>query len=167
MADEPMVERPVAGGGLTRRDTLKRIGMAGGIAWAAPVLSTINSPAFAQNGSPAPIEACDESNSDIDCGDPDSLTQCGSSGPFEFCFCTRDAAGMPTCVEDQFCEDLDPCGAGDVCPAGFVCVPDANNCCGEDKCVPQCSTQLANLSAVGLRLSGITVTIPIPIPDLP
>lgn len=162
--DEQRMGDPVAAGGLTRRDTLKRIGVVGGIAWAAPVLSTVNSPAFAQQGSPPPNNV--ECNGQTPNCEEQTADQCGSSGPFEFCFCTVDSAGAPQCVEDQFCEDLDPCGMGDTCPTGFICVPAENNCCGEDKCTPPCGDDMGTALVTGLRLSGLTLPpiFPLPLP---
>jgi hypothetical protein len=114
--------------GISRRRMLKRIGAGAAIAWSAPVLTSLRTPAFAQV-SPG---ACPAWN----CGDP--ITECGGTpcglGP---CVCDVDTEGKPFCWDNIFCSDgATPCSSSSECPSGWRC---STNCCGQT-CLPECGT---------------------------
>jgi hypothetical protein len=117
--------------GLSRRHALKRIGIAGAVAWTAPVLSSIRTPAFAQSPPGcAPWE----------CGDP--IVECGSGcGGFPLCVCDVDVEGNSFCWDDYSCDPLCgaiPCSTSLECAAigsgNWRCI---TSCCGTS-CAPPC-----------------------------
>ena len=112
--------------GISRRRMLKRIGAGAAVAWSAPVLTSLRTPAFAQPYETCPCDPNTPCNVKIDCG------------PGGRCFCWVRADGNPAC----FCGEGDPCtgvpcGPENTCPdnPGWVCV---NNCCGF-QCWPPCA----------------------------
>ena len=111
--------------GISRRSALKRLGIATGIAWTTPVVSSIRIPAFA--GSPV---GC--AGGHFDCGNP---IFCGTGNNELACFCATSLAGQPMCVNDLFCEDLTACTSDSGCPPGWICA--ADTCCGT-VCLPPC-----------------------------
>jgi hypothetical protein len=120
---------------------LKRIGIVGAVAWVTPVVTSLNTPAFAASG---PTGGC----SDPGTCDP-GFTQCVGAD----CFCFKTATGG-VCGSLAFCSDLTECGTNGECRAGFVCV--IESCCGTPVCVPVCGS-----AGQGLRKaagSGPTLT---------
>src|SRR5437879_4575227 len=81
--------------GLSRRRALKRIGAAAGIAWTVPIISSLNTPAFAGS----PVHGCTE---DFACGGPFTVCGTGIDPNRPECFCDRDASGAAVCL-DRFC----------------------------------------------------------------
>ena len=110
--------------GVARRDVLKRLGVAAGVAWAAPVLTTIQTPAAAADvGTPNNPECAGAT-----CA---SFTPCSTNVD---CVCGSVAGGGGICVPGSTaCESLQPCD-NLVCPPGSVCSVDS--CCGDPVCVP-------------------------------
>ena len=126
--------------GVTRRQALKRLGVGTAIAWSAPVLSSINTPAFAQgNGTPV----C--AGVDWQCGAEE--VECGDTGPFDFCLCTVDVEGNEVCIEDDFCFFLEPCDGND-CPPDHVCVAPPFTCCDDPVCMPVCGNSSTSSRAL-------------------
>ena len=132
MPEEPIDD--VVGGrstdGISRRRMLKRIGAAGAVAWATPVISSLTTPAFAQTVSPG---ACPAWN----CGDP--ITQCGGKACPEglgICICDDDVDGNPFCWNDFDCNDVGAvaCETNADCANGWRCT---SSCCGQT-CAPPC-----------------------------
>jgi len=112
--------------GISRRRMLKRIGAGAAVAWSAPILTSLKTPAFAQAspcGGDCPPEDCP--------GNPcqtGACTQglgCFVSGPDTegnshcyqniFCSCVLPCADSSDCGPGQFCQENTGCGAGGVC----------------------------------------------------
>jgi hypothetical protein len=120
---------------ISRRRMLKRLGAGAAIAWSAPVLSSLRTPAFAQ-GYPRACEDC-ETNP---CGF-DPVAECGTSPTGGTCVCGLLVTGgcecfQPICLPTpELCDLTDP-----TCPVGFACINVA--CCGFTFCAPLCGTIL-------------------------
>lgn len=101
--------------GISRRTALKRIGVGAAVVWTAPMVLSIESPAFAGS------QVC--TNCDTTC--PRAGTQCG---PGHFCLQRIGTSGC-VCVFANFCsEGVDVnCTSDANCPSGYVC---ASTCCG-------------------------------------
>ena len=112
-------EQPVSR--ISRRKALKRIGAGAAIAWSAPVLSSLRTPAFAA-GTPRCEEPCRD-----DCSDGSFSVSCGASGPFG-CFCSRDVTGKCFCWVDDACSNRPDAGPGGSCPSGQTAV---STCCDQ------------------------------------
>jgi hypothetical protein len=115
-------EKPQAVDGISRRRMLKRIGAGAAVAWTAPILTSIRTPAFAQSGeSPcdpgAPCDINTPCNVAIACHNGNPLCNCWVNADHNACFC----GDLDACSNHQ------PCGPGNSCPSGQVCV---DNCCG-------------------------------------
>ena len=115
--------------GISRRRMLKRIGAGAAIAWTAPVLTSIRTPAFAQS------PTCQ--GPDWNCGDP--VPQCGSGPDDTVCVCDTDTEGAPLCWNDFFCDDPNAiaCSSNADCE-GTPFPHCATQCCGQT-CVPDCA----------------------------
>ncbi len=100
-------------GHISRRRMLKRVGAGAAVAWAAPVLTSLSSPAYAQYG------AC------VGCA-MSCANQPDCAPPGEFCGCDSTPEG------DCFCIDHGSCGAA--CDSSADCtIPGqrcAFSCCG-------------------------------------
>jgi hypothetical protein len=114
---------------ISRRRLLKRIGAGAAVAWSAPVLTSIRTPAFAQySGS-----RCDPGQECVpDCdvlrpcqGNPNC--GCFRMRHFDVCYCGD--------LRDGFCDSFPPCETQGECPAGEVCV---ESCCPTGICMPPC-----------------------------
>ena len=129
------VEDETTAGQISRRRLLKRIGAGTTIAWTAPVLMSIMTPAFAQ-GSPIPRDctACQAPGGDpcfVDCGQ-------GVNGQ---CFCGLKTDGTCSCFFPACnAPGTGPCTDDAGCPAGYACV---QQCCGQPTCAPLCDTPVA------------------------
>jgi hypothetical protein len=134
---------------LSRRRMLKRIGAGAAVAWSAPVLSSLRTPAFAQY--PPPHEECRGAV----CG---SFLEC--SGPNPDCICVTTSQGTGTCTPGStLCADLAICGTGGSCPPGTFCAVDT--CCIDPVCIPidlsaQCP---AGAASAGSRTSSGAGTV--------
>lgn len=125
------------GGGLSRRDALRRFGIAAGVAWTAPVVMSLYSPAGAQTvGSPGPnTTSPTTAPPDLECignlcGD---LEGCSSANPDCICVATTDGLGL--CVPGAGeCIDFEECGPDNSCPPGTTCA--TGTCCGVPLCLP-------------------------------
>lgn len=117
--------------GISRRRMLKRIGAGAAVAWSAPVLTSMSTPAFAQyQDSP-----CDPGNQ-CDLNTPCNFAiDCESSGGTCNCWVLADRSAC-WCGPISPCTDYVPCDNGQ-CAPGFVCV---ENCCGQ-LCYPECPAQ--------------------------
>jgi hypothetical protein len=130
--------------GISRRRMLKRLGAGAAIAWSAPVLSSLRTPAFAQ-GYPRECIDC-ETNP---CGF-DPVAECGTSVTGDICVCALLVTGgcacfQPICLPNpELCDVTDP-----TCPVGFACVNEG--CCAVSFCAPLCATVLPRASARARR----------------
>src|SRR2546430_1983043 len=85
---------------ISRRELLRNIGIAGAVAWAAPVLTSI--PASPR------IANCKKKKAKKLCkGIPPSCpaTQCGVCGPLGAAYCFQDANAITYCASDFFCSN--------------------------------------------------------------
>lgn len=113
--EEPSTYQPEAG--VSRRRMLKRIGAGAAIAWTAPILTSIRTPAFAQYGCDCPPWSCTKQQL-CDNGCP-CAPHHGNGGP---CVCWSSGicnapGGGPICATDAdcafegptfVCGDIDP-----------------------------------------------------------
>jgi hypothetical protein len=124
---------------ISRRKALKRVAAGTAIAWSAPVLTSLRTPAFAQYG-PC-TEACSQCEFGQNCG-----SGCACVGvPDCFCsdlgFCTD----TPVCATDADCEAV--LGPGARCaPCTFS--PD----CAQTSCWRACGSPSAELSGDGIHV---------------
>jgi hypothetical protein len=128
----PLDESPADG--ISRRKVLKRIGAGMAIAWTAPVLTSLKTPAFAQESPCDPGAECNlgmPCNIPIPCKGGNLACNCWVKNDASACFC----GGLILCV------DLQPCGPGGTCPYGEVCV--ANCCPNSPLCYAPCSASAA------------------------
>jgi hypothetical protein len=146
-----MEERPgIEGseGGVSRRKIIQRIGVGTALAWSAPVLQSLASPAHAQQYDPACAERCPV----INC--VGSVPQCGSSGPFGFCFCSQTTEGGCVCAEETSCSGVNECDSSADCAAGQTC---HNVCCTggtTNQCFWPCGTNASTTQADGKPTSA-------------
>lgn len=117
---------------ISRRSMIKRVGAATAVAWTAPVLSSLRTPAFADYG------VCRE----CALGDDFCFNQptCGTAGANP-CSCLRTEGNACACHACVLCSSATPCENTGQCPPGWVC---ALSCCSANRtdfrCHPQCTT---------------------------
>jgi hypothetical protein len=127
-------------GGISRRRVLKGLGAGTAVAWTAPVLMSIGSPAYAQ-ASPT----CDP----FDCANQRHCTPGGNCGPPPECGgCTELLDGSCRCWSHATCS---PCQSDADCQPGYRCGRIVN-CCGdvEQTCFNACGSN-APVPRGGLR----------------
>jgi hypothetical protein len=115
---------------ISRRRMLKRIGAGAAIAWSAPVLTSLSTPAFAQ------YDRCEQCAGNFCTGQ----TPCGGNPD---CLCAQVVGAETTCfcyrgAFTTTCATLPKCADG--CPTGTTCV---HTCCDAltgAVCLPGCST---------------------------
>ena len=124
--------------GISRRKMLKRIGAGAAIAWTAPILTSIASPAFAASGA-----ACG-GNEDCGCVTPcESAIACHGNSSCNCWVLSPDNGGGCKCLFFvQSCGQFADCpnGQGDCdrLAPGTCCV---QTCCGQT-CTPACGTDM-------------------------
>lgn len=138
--------------GISRRRMLKRIGAGAAVAWSAPVLTSLRTPAFAQ-ASPtctSPCAACFDS----------SAAECGTD-PVRggVCLCSASIEGDCVCGSDDTCDEWGLCKSSSDCAPDFVCKPVACHDCSSDlmNCQRPCGHPLpggASKRVTGRRMSG-------------
>jgi hypothetical protein len=113
---------------ISRRKMLKRIGAGTAIAWSAPVLSSLRTPAFARHIYPARCPG-----DDWDCGE--LIVECAPTEPglLAPCVCDVDVSGNTFCWQNFFCPPT-TCTSNADCDPGEACV---TSCCGQT-CAPPC-----------------------------
>jgi hypothetical protein len=114
---------------ISRRGALKRIGAGTAIAWSAPVLSSLRTPAYAQYPRVCPSRC-------LGCNAGD----CGTGPTGIPCVCAQTVIGgcdcfQPVCLGAPLCDAADP-----ACPVGFACV--IAECCGVSFCAAMCGTPI-------------------------
>lgn len=150
---------------ISRRRMIKRLGAATGVAWTAPVLSTVGIPAFAQGSPFIPCPDCvplGATGQEHCVGQP----ECGAGDPpGNPCLClrTRPGTGSPCqCHSCVFCDNpaVTPCGTqpgAGPCPPGWIC---AMSCCSDPSstddfmCHPACGGDNPDPCVGGLRAAG-------------
>jgi hypothetical protein len=119
-------------GGISRRRMLKRIGAGAAVAWSAPILTSIRTPAFAQN-----YRTCGPCAGDFCFGQ----SICDPLPPPFGCPCAQIVGNESQCFcyHDDLCINRTPCpgGQGD-CPSGQTCV---HTCCDAALGFPVCWEQ--------------------------
>lgn len=139
---------------IDRREMLKRAAVAGGVAWAAPVLTSLRTPAFAQYPPNGPCgcnggepRTC-QGTVVIDC--PDTPT------PFT-CFCWTRVEGGTVCgtfAATTTCNSDAECGTGEAC---VVCSGDFCPCASTGRaCTPICEGCVARTTREAGTLSPPT-----------
>jgi len=132
--------------GISRRRMLKRIGAGAAVAWSAPILTSIRTPAFAQ---PAP-EACDP-GAPCDLNTPCNVAiPCHNGNPLCNCWVLQDRSACH-CGDLDACSNHQPCGSNADCPYGQLCV---ENCCGT-LCYAPCSSSSSGVPKGKERAYGV------------
>jgi hypothetical protein len=141
---------------ISRRRMLKRIGAGAAVAWSAPILTSIRTPAMAQYP-----PSCTECAGDFCTGQTDCCADCPPFG----CTCAQpvgqEGGAVCFCYQDDICMARTSCpgGQGD-CPSRQTCV---HTCCdttaGVPLCFEPCSAAPRTTGRVqhGLTGSGKTV----------
>jgi hypothetical protein len=143
---------------ISRRRMIKRLGAATAVAWTAPVLSSLGTPAFAQAVSCRDCVALGQPGDTHCAQQPD----CGAEPSGNPCSCLRtrgDTCGCHSCV---FCDNpmVTPCGTqpgAGPCPPGWLC---ALSCCSDPVatddfvCLPSCGAGDNPDPCVGQRAAG-------------
>jgi hypothetical protein len=110
---------------VSRRTMLKRIGIAGTVAWVTPVVTSLSTPAFAAS---VPTGGCSNVAA---CNFP--VNQCGTR-----CTCVPTTEGTAFCHQGFTCGTTDACTSSSQCPEGWACT---TTCCpGGTFCAPPCGT---------------------------
>src|SRR2546429_5776171 len=107
---------------MSRRKLLRNAGIAGAVAWTAPVLTSLGAPAFASvqgrhNKSCAAFVLQDPTNHACGICNPNSVG-CENNGS---CFCIVNIKGCCFCTMGTSCASLIACPNGQTdCPRGFA-----------------------------------------------
>ena len=128
---------------ISRREMLRNIGIAGAVAWAAPVLTSL--PASAS------VDKCKKKKAKKLCKNAplgnctNGFTACGtcSSDVGDGSFCFEGTDGANWCAEDVFCSEAGQCAVNADCKAqgnGNTCIT-ANGCTGCGRSFGVCSTR--------------------------
>ena len=118
MSEEPMSEATPTG--ISRRRMLKRIGTGVAVAWTVPVITSMETPAFA--ASPGTCDCITEPCAIGNCGPPGAGCSCAMSVSHG-CACF-----IPTCL--ALCSNDSDCGPGALC---------VEVCCGPNTCADICN----------------------------
>ena len=127
---------------ISRRELIRNVGIAGAVAWAAPVLTSL--PASAS------VDKCKKKKAKKLCkgGSGDctfGFTPCGtcSSDVGDGSYCFTDTGGYLICAEDVFCSEAGTCSVDADCKAqglGNTCIT-VNGCTGCGSSFGVCSTR--------------------------
>jgi hypothetical protein len=146
---------------ISRRRMIKRLGAATAVAWTAPVLSSLGTPAFAQAASCANCVPFGQPGDTHCAQQPD----CGAEPTGNPCSCLRVSqaqGGGCACHSCVFCDNpaVTPCGSqpgAGPCPPGWLC---ALSCCSDPVatddfvCLPACGRGDNPDPCVGRRAVG-------------
>ena len=120
-------------GEISRRTALKRMATGAAIAWSAPILTSLRTPAFATNGSPV----CASCEGPLCSG---AIPVCGQGADGFACICVETVRGDCACINN-----FDACGLGDECSSDAGCPSDwrcfLDQCCASPAvglCGPPC-----------------------------
>jgi hypothetical protein len=122
---------------ISRRKALKRVAAGTAVAWSAPILTSLSTPASARH-----LYSECAGHELVDC-DPTTVQEC--NGPpcptFGPCACVATTEGGSACINNWICDSRGTCNSSADCPnAGDVCVPGSGSCCGTNQCAPPCGT---------------------------
>jgi hypothetical protein len=132
--------------GISRRKMIKRIGAGAAIAWTAPILTSIRTPAFATGGGGGcgGTGACDPGQT---CQPAcDVLRPCHAPNN---CACfpsVTDASCVCGDLKDGLCASFQPCTTQADCTGGGCCVA---SCCPTGICLPACAGARKRAQAKG------------------
>jgi len=129
--------------GISRRKMLKRIGAGAAVAWSAPILTSMATPAFAQYDE-FPCGTCDPANP---CS---ALDPCGPSGACACFVLQREPRCKCGDFPSNFCADYPPCATDADCPSGMECYL---SCCPAGICRGPCT------GSSGPKRSGTGATL--------
>lgn len=112
---------------ISRRRMLKRIGAGAAVAWSAPILTSIRTPAWAQH------YVCGDRCADILCFSESDFA-CNDDST---CICTRTTEDTCFCGDGRCsCSDYAACSSSADCQSGEAC---GLLCCTQDlRCLPPC-----------------------------
>ena len=137
--------------GISRRRMLKRIGAGAAVAWSAPILTSIKTPAFAQSGGPpsdCPDTGCPGEN----------FQPCGDGGCSEGactgglgCFKGDDTEGGCNCYQNVFCSCVSACSSSSDCAPGQHCM--LNTGCGSGGVCIDCCGKNCRSASGGKKVS--------------
>jgi hypothetical protein len=134
---------------------LKGLGIGAAVAWSAPVLSSLGTPAFAApevSAGKLCLRAAKQTGQATCWVCPASNSPCGSTGQ---CLCFTNVKGCCSCSNDFFCGDTGNCVNKGDCPAGYDCGP---TCCADgNDCLPPCSGARPDYRRRGRYASGKVV----------
>jgi hypothetical protein len=133
--------------GISRRRMLKRVGAGMAIAWTAPVLTSLRTPAFA--ASPTCAAPC------TDCACLGSSAVCGSDVGGD-CVCSKDVDGQCACVSGRCAADgcTLPCTSNTQCQADEVCMTHCGiNNCAVANCLKRCGAPAGKAARSGRPLT--------------
>lgn len=112
---------------ISRRKMLKRMGAGAAVVWTAPVVMSLQAPAFAALSVVCPPETgCSSCVDNGGCRD-------GPPG----CFKGLSTEGECLCFVNAHCSGLMPCSSSSECSPGWHCICPQNGC-GMSLCVPCC-----------------------------
>jgi hypothetical protein len=146
-------ESEVLSEGVSRRRMLKRIGAGAAVAWTAPILTSIRTPAFAATPtgcSGCPADGCPGSDFQP-CGDG-GCTEGACTGGLG-CFIHENTEGDCVCLQNVFCSCVVACSSSADCASG-CCIP--NTGCGSGGVCVDCCGQNCRDSVSGKKVSGKT-----------
>ena len=111
---------------ISRREVIRKAGIAGAAAWAAPMLTTATASAATSK------KKCSSGGA---CGQQPVLCKGSIDNPQ--CICTPDVGGKNRCFGclDLKCGAFPVCAENSDCPKGSKCTP---GCCKKPVCVPLC-----------------------------
>ena len=118
---------------ISRRRLLKRLGAGAAVAWSAPILSSIRTPAFAQYPSGCGNPPCTFLVPGCGLGDG---VPCGGGELVCACFTTTESECF--CINQAVCACAQTCTTSGDCPAGQRCI--VNTGCGRNVCLAGCGT---------------------------
>jgi hypothetical protein len=139
--------------GISRRKMLKRIGAGAAVAWSAPILTSIRTPAFAQYDNPCPDTGCPGELFEPCTGNPPGC-QTGSCTENLGCFKGDDFEGRCHCYQNIFCSCVQACNSSADCGPRQFCMP--NTGCGGSACINCCGEGCRDEPGLS-RLKGATV----------
>ena len=140
--------------GISRRRMIKRIGAGAAIAWSAPILTSIRTPAFAQYTGRCRDTGCPGENFQP-CTDNPPGCQTGACTAGLGCFKGDDTEGMCHCFQNIFCSCVIACIDSSECGADQFCME--NTGCGSEGVCLYCCGEGCRDSSSGKRPRGAKV----------